>query len=92
MLIITQLLFQQNSLVLLLKAQNITICTFVSVFLGAKNTKAKVQIVIFCAFNNKTSAFCWNNNCVITELVGIVFRCFRRVPKDGTPVPKRVAV
>jgi hypothetical protein len=34
MLIITQLLFQQNALVLLLKAQNITICTFVFVFLA----------------------------------------------------------
>jgi hypothetical protein len=33
MLIITQLLFQQNALVLLLKAQNITICTFVFVFI-----------------------------------------------------------
>jgi hypothetical protein len=35
MLIITQLLFQQNALVfLLLKAQDITICTFVFVFLA----------------------------------------------------------
>jgi hypothetical protein len=31
---IIQLLFQQNALVLLLKAQNITICTFVFVFLA----------------------------------------------------------
>jgi hypothetical protein len=33
MLIITQLLFQQNALVLL-KAEDITICTFVFVFLA----------------------------------------------------------
>jgi hypothetical protein len=30
-----------------------------------------VQIVIFCAFNNKkTSAFCYNNNCVIINMHG----------------------
>jgi hypothetical protein len=34
MLTITQLLLQQNALVLLVKAQNITICTFVFVFLA----------------------------------------------------------
>jgi hypothetical protein len=38
---------------LLLKAQDITICTFVFAFLAPKNTKTKVQIVISCAFNNK---------------------------------------
>jgi hypothetical protein len=31
----------------------------------------KYKIVIFCAFNNKkTSAFCWNNNCVIINMHG----------------------
>jgi hypothetical protein len=34
MLIITQLLFKQNALVFITKAQNITICTFVFVFLA----------------------------------------------------------
>jgi hypothetical protein len=39
---------------------------------GAKNTKTKVQTVISCAFNNKkTSAFCWNNNCVNS----VMFNC-----------------
>jgi hypothetical protein len=32
---------------------------------GAKNTKTKVQIVYFVLLIIKTSAFCWNNNCVV---------------------------